>query len=299
MADKLPTLRKGQTKMNNPIKSLLTIAADTLAGIRALPAIHTLAQEATDAAISERAAAHVDVRTRELERKLTEQTKEIETLRDFQVRLDKWQKWGQEISRELGGTAGPLLPVVQGVFASILTDLDASRKRIAENESYQEELNNLVRRVTDGRDAYRDELQKWEAWGNSVCNANGSKTGPVLEEVKRIVAEMTRDKTQSTTQPVVARYTYQIDTEQSGGSVRAIYRRSDGKVTRSSWWGVDDGSAEVEATEKMTLLERAERSELTSEPQPEDDLPDFDPSMCTCFQAPPCGYCTNGEHKAP
>lgn len=143
--------------MNNPIKSLFTIATETISGIRALPAIHTLAQESTDAAISERAAAHVDVRAKDLERKLAEQTREIEKLRAAKSRLEG----GFETVHQL------FLRSSLDSFREIRDHDDAlsverfigderwawAKERLAENEGYQDELNNLVRCIFEAKDA--------------------------------------------------------------------------------------------------------------------------------------------------
>ena len=50
-------------------------------------------------------------------------------------------------------------------------------------------------------------------------------------------------------------FTYQMTREYSGNKIQAILTRNDGLVAKSSWWGIDDGSAEAEAYEIMMRLE--------------------------------------------
>jgi hypothetical protein len=53
------------------------------------------------------------------------------------------------------------------------------------------------------------------------------------------------------------KFTYTMTTEYSEDKkeMQAVLTRSDGLVARSSWWGIDDGSAEAEAYDRMRKLE--------------------------------------------
>ena len=53
-------------------------------------------------------------------------------------------------------------------------------------------------------------------------------------------------------------HSYMHGTEYSGDKMRAIITRSDGLTARSSWWRIDDGSAEAEASDLMQWLEAKE-----------------------------------------
>ena len=75
--------------------------------------------------------------------------------------------------------------------------------------------------------------------------------------------------------------TYSMATECANGKLQAIYTRSDGLQAKSSWWGVDDGSAEAEASERLRGLERSiEDNASTSQ-------------GCTCHISPPCEFCVS------
>ncbi len=51
-------------------------------------------------------------------------------------------------------------------------------------------------------------------------------------------------------------------TEIKDNKLCAIYTRSDGLVATSSWWGINDGSAEQEACERMRQKENAQNKPL-------------------------------------
>jgi hypothetical protein len=53
-------------------------------------------------------------------------------------------------------------------------------------------------------------------------------------------------------------YTYKMSTEIFNNKIRAIYTRSDGFMVTSSWWGIDDGSAEQDACERMRQKENTQ-----------------------------------------
>lgn len=57
-------------------------------------------------------------------------------------------------------------------------------------------------------------------------------------------------------------YTYKMRTEIKDNKLCAIYTRSDGLVATSSWWGINDGSAEQEACERMRQKENAQNKPL-------------------------------------
>jgi hypothetical protein len=50
-------------------------------------------------------------------------------------------------------------------------------------------------------------------------------------------------------------FTYYMTREYCENKVQAILTRTDGLVAKSSWWGIDDGSAEAEAYDLMKDLE--------------------------------------------
>lgn len=55
------------------------------------------------------------------------------------------------------------------------------------------------------------------------------------------------------------KYSYTMTSNYSNGNLQAILTRSDGFVIRSSWWGIDDGSAEAEAYDLMREHEEKSR----------------------------------------
>lgn len=53
-------------------------------------------------------------------------------------------------------------------------------------------------------------------------------------------------------------WTYTIETSNDGRRMRAVATHRSGKVIRSTWWGVDDGSAEAELGDRVRKWERAQ-----------------------------------------
>lgn len=56
-------------------------------------------------------------------------------------------------------------------------------------------------------------------------------------------------------------YTYATRRDFHRDRMRIIVTRDDGLTAQSSWWGVDDGSAECEAHKQMRALESRENNQ--------------------------------------
>ena len=55
------------------------------------------------------------------------------------------------------------------------------------------------------------------------------------------------EDTRATALALLDRSRWTMTTEQAGRHVRCVFTHDDGATVRSTWWGVDDGSAEAEA----------------------------------------------------
>jgi len=317
------------------VKRLLNLATETLAGIRALPSIHTLAQEADDARVSERARLYAQCRTDKhrsgLEEKLEAQRRTIEELRN-NARLERERLTNriQELKersdadwRDYRGIKSQC----DGIIDTLAKDLDLerflgderwawARERILGEQQHSKELDEVLRAFKKAS-VYRIESLERDLTGSRRA------TSEAIEEVCRLRALNVKQPTETTTQgseamtretidglkaklaaagAEIARLsatnhigekpaslTYEMVTNRSrnGKSLQAVMTRSDGLVARSSWWDIDDGSSESEASDRMRELEKKEEED--------DGKEDFDPDKCTCFISPPCGYCTSGN----